>query len=516
MSLTVPQTDLDLQILLQDKLQMTPKDFESKFEVEQVGGKLVLSIRKDSNGKFVWVETHLWTVVNDYVRVLGGSYFKDERKREIPVKKDGNTASTDVPKEVEPYEGMRQRIEKKREAPKEGPIPLKPDAHERMENNLKNIHEAGEKLSYKTEWYDSLVTWIHYRIEGHELDTIQAKHEIGLEIKKSLGKFKRAEWGTKTIAHLAEDIGWSRSEIYHCLKFVTSYPNYEDFQKELSTMVDKPISWHNIKEKILYKSRKEHGQQPEFISIPTTVENLKQDFYMTNVWTLPESRPDGYGSADFRGNCDPTIIDQCLRRYLNPFSAQTVLDPMAGSGTFLDVVRRLNETIPNDKQLIPKAYDLTPKRTGIDPADAEKLATIENETVHLLFCHYPYWTMWKYSDDPNDLSNMPYDGNDELTFIKKLKRIFGEFQRILKKGGYLCILIGNKREQGIIDIEADVSTIGQEFFKLWDKIIVTGTDPACHAHTAHGQWGVVSHRALKGKWTIQNYDVLLVFRKEKE
>jgi len=118
--------------------------------------------------------------------------------------------------------------------------------------------------------------------------------------------------------------------------------------------------------------------------------------------------------------------------------------------------------------------------------------------------------MWKYSEDPKDLSNDSY-----TEFLRDVTDSFEEFYRVLKPKGYLCVLIGNKRESGVIDLESDLSFIGAEIFGfLWDKIITVVGDPAGHAHTAHGGWGLVQHRALKNKWTIQNYDTLLVFRKE--
>ncbi|MFA5365596.1 MAG: ParB N-terminal domain-containing protein [Candidatus Bathyarchaeia archaeon] len=250
--------------------------------------------------------------------------------------------------------------------------------------------------------------------------------------------------------------------------------------------------------------QKEHNTIPLKLQIPKTADNLPQELFPTNVWQLSERRPEGYGSADFRGNCCPTIIDQCLRRYLMPFTLdQKILDPMSGSGTFIDVAVSLGF---NKNQIT--AYDLTPRRDDIQAYDTTKLP-LENDVVDLIFCHYPYWDMWRYSDNPQDLSNCEYP-----EFLNRVEKSFTEFKRVLKPSGYLCVLIGNKRESGVIDMEADISLIGQNVFaSLWDKIITIVGDAAGHASSAHGNWGLVSARALKNKWTIQNYDTLLVFRK---
>jgi ParB-like chromosome segregation protein Spo0J/SAM-dependent methyltransferase len=251
--------------------------------------------------------------------------------------------------------------------------------------------------------------------------------------------------------------------------------------------------------------QQEHNTIPLKLQIPKTADNLKSELFPTNIWDLPQDRPEGYGSADFRGNCCPVIIDQCLRRYLMPFSPDMkILDPMAGSGTFIDVATALGfET----NQII--AYDLTPRREDIQEQDTTSLP-LQNKSVNLVFVHYPYWNMWEYSNNNNDFSNCTY-----TDFLKRVETSYKEYNRVLKEKGYLCVLIGNKRDSGIIDMESDLSLIGQRIFGfLWDKIITIVGDPAGHASSAHGNWGLVSARALKNKWTIQNYDTLLIFRKE--
>lgn len=154
-ALAVPQTALDLQILLQERLEMQPKEFEKQFDVEETDDKLVLKVHRDSNGKCVWLERHLWTVANSYVRELGGSYFKPERKWEIPLKDGTDSEATNkeapseiqtpplkpVPKEIiQDYDKMRSRIENKLE---EGSIPLESNNDGELElANINSIIES--------------------------------------------------------------------------------------------------------------------------------------------------------------------------------------------------------------------------------------------------------------------------------------------------------------------------------------------------------------------------------------
>ncbi|GAH82877.1 unnamed protein product, partial [marine sediment metagenome] len=51
-------------------------------------------------------------------------------------------------------------------------------------------------------------------------------------------------------------------------------------------------------------------------------------------------RDDYAGDKDFHGNCSPQIVEQCIWRFTE--ERDLVVDPMAGSGTALDVCRRFN------------------------------------------------------------------------------------------------------------------------------------------------------------------------------
>lgn len=332
-------------------------------------------------------------------------------------------------------------------------------------------------------------------------EELAKQSKVGRPSKETLSNLTKLS--PKDVTHVRDEVAKklnvSNGQLYKIKKI---YENEEKIPKTVKELDSKKISVHQAFKTL---QQVEHKTQPTKIEPPKSAEGLPNEFFITNVWMLLEKRPDGYGSKDFRGNCDPTIVDQTLRRYLGSSEIQkgvTILDPMAGSGTFIDVAKNLGIT-----NIL--AFDIKPLRDDIQFGDAEKLP-LDNDSIDFVFCHYPYWNMWKYSDHPEDLSNVDYE-----TFLRKVENIFKEFYRILKKNSYLCILIGNKRELGIIDLEAEFSKKGQRYFKLWDKIITVVGDPAGHAHTAHDGWGVVQHRALKNKWTIQNYDTLLVFRKEK-
>ena len=89
----------------------------------------------------------------------------------------------------------------------------------------------------------------------------------------------------------------------------------------------------------------------------------------TTLWEYPSQHYDSasgateQGSKDYQGATPSWVIWQVLERYTR--KNDLVVDPMAGSGTTLDVARDLGRRA--------LAYDLSPSRNDILRADARKL-----------------------------------------------------------------------------------------------------------------------------------------------
>src|SRR5438270_6862120 len=95
-----------------------------------------------------------------------------------------------------------------------------------------------------------------------------------------------------------------------------------------------------------------------------------------------------YGDRGYPGNCSGELIKDLLR-YFRPGS---VLDPMTGGGTCLDVCRELR---------IPcRSSDL---HAGTDACDPRTYAGVG--PVDFVWLHPPYWRQKRYTDDPGELSN---------------------------------------------------------------------------------------------------------------
>jgi DNA modification methylase len=157
----------------------------------------------------------------------------------------------------------------------------------------------------------------------------------------------------------------------------------------------------------------------------------KKGVELTSVWKFG-SREKGFGSHVFHGNCIPQVVRQCILRYSK--EGDLILDSMSGSGTTPDVCKSLGRKC--------LAYDINPMRKDIKKADSAELPLINNK-VSMIFIHLPYWNMIKYSNEKEDLSRKSLDG-----FYAKLYSIFAELKRVLKPGGYICVLVGDKIKNG--------------------------------------------------------------------
>lgn len=124
-----------------------------------------------------------------------------------------------------------------------------------------------------------------------------------------------------------------------------------------------------------------------------------------DIWTFPPARDDTAGSTSYFGVIPPQVVENLLWLYTEP--GDIVFDPFAGSGTTIDVAKRMGRRVwasdrqPSTPTLPIHAHDIT---TGWPEAAPSKVA--------LTILDPPYWQQAKgrYSTDPADLGNMDLDG----------------------------------------------------------------------------------------------------------
>jgi hypothetical protein len=122
-----------------------------------------------------------------------------------------------------------------------------------------------------------------------------------------------------------------------------------------------------------------------------------------NVWSFAKKS----SNVEHFGNSEQRILENLLYLYTEPFDI--VLDPFAGGGSTIDVCkRRLRRYWVSDRKPIVE------REQEIRQLDiAQNLPPLHNRwsDVTLTYLDPPYWRQaaGKYSDDAEDLGNMPLD-----------------------------------------------------------------------------------------------------------
>lgn len=279
--------------------------------------------------------------------------------------------------------------------------------------------------------------------------------------------------------------------------------------KETRKAVEKAPSWLEKKEEIVSSIESTENMltnlSEELTSNNPTNENridtwLNEIEIQYSIWECLDERPEGFGDAGFHGNCSPTIIAAVLRKY-SSLNDEIVFDPVAGSGTFIDVAKLMGY---RDDQIL--ARDIRPLREDIIVGDAIDTKLLD-ESVDFIFAHLPYWKLIEYTEDnPRDASRFSYE-----QFLLWCEEVIIEMKRILRRKRFLVVMIGNLREKGVVDLEAELSIIGSKHLTLWDKVIkrIRTWSP----ETRGQRMGRAIGRAKQHGYTVTNHDTLLIFRK---
>lgn len=152
----------------------------------------------------------------------------------------------------------------------------------------------------------------------------------------------------------------------------------------------------------------------------------------TTFWDFPRQ---SYGLTPKGDNKYPgvtpaLIIYNMIWRYTDP--GDLVVDPMAGSGTTLDVCRE------EKRQCI--GYDIAPTRPDVIQNDSRKIP-LEDNSVDMIFVDSPYGDNIRYNDHPNCIGKI---SSESEKFYDELEKVMKECHRILKPGQVLGWLIGDQ------------------------------------------------------------------------
>lgn len=173
----------------------------------------------------------------------------------------------------------------------------------------------------------------------------------------------------------------------------------------------------------------------------------------TSIWSFPERGKWATHSGKYRGNWSPYVPRNLILRYSKP--GDWVLDQFLGSGTTLVEAKLLNRNgIGID--INPKALSLSKTNLSfqsnsksqifLKKGNAANLSFIKDNRIDFICTHPPYSNIIPYSSDlVEDISLC-----NEKEFIIAMKKVAEESFRVLKKGKYCAVMIGDKRIHGYV------------------------------------------------------------------
>lgn len=167
----------------------------------------------------------------------------------------------------------------------------------------------------------------------------------------------------------------------------------------------------------------------------------------TTLWEYPSQHyGDGkQGDKNYAGATPSWIIWNLLKRYTK--KKHLVVDPMAGSGTTIDVARDLSRRA--------LGYDLQPTRKDIFRADARRLP-LEDAKADFVFIDPPYSQHIRYSGKKECIGEL---SAREPDYYEAMEKVIGEIDRILRPDRYMALYVSDSFEKG-----KAFNPIGMELF----------------------------------------------------
>lgn len=248
------------------------------------------------------------------------------------------------------------------------------------------------------------------------------------------------------------------------------------------------------------KSKKKIKWEPDGFELETNT-----------VWSFPSRGKWATHDAKWRGNWSPYIPRNIILRYSQ--EGDFVLDQFAGGGTTLVEAKLLNRNILG-VDVNPIAIERCKEKCAFECencgnveirlGDARNLDFLEDNSVDLICTHPPYANIIQYSEDiENDLSRL-----DIKDFLREIGKVADESYRVLKKGKFCVILMGDTRKKGMVQTLAfDTMRIFElAGFKLKEIIIKEQ-----HNCKATGYWKTNS---VKFNFLLLAHEYLFVMKKE--
>jgi DNA modification methylase len=227
----------------------------------------------------------------------------------------------------------------------------------------------------------------------------------------------------------------------------------------------------------------------------TTAADDKPRLESTTLWDYPRQSygRTPKGSNKYAGVTPAFVIYNMVKRYTEP--GDLVLDPMAGSGTTIDVCREEGRRC--------MAYDISPTRPDIVQNDARRIP-LEDESIDMVFIDSPYGDNIDYNDQPGNIGRISAEADE---FYEALDRVMAEVYRVLKPGKTLGWLIGDQW------VKKKFTPVG---FRVYEQLCrhFETVDVICVARRSQtSNTGIWHNRALRFNFYLRGFKYLFIMRK---
>lgn len=218
---------------------------------------------------------------------------------------------------------------------------------------------------------------------------------------------------------------------------------------------------------------------------------------VTTLWDYPSQDygPGQQGVPGYKGATPSYIIWNLLQRYTK--ENDLVVDPMAGSGTTLDVARDLGRRA--------LGYDIAPIRKDIFRVDARKLPPELTAKVDFVFVDPPYSTHIRYSDDPRCIGRLDASGPE---YYQAMEQVFAEIHRILKPGRHMALYVCDSfsKRGGLIPIGFELFSRLRRLFAPVDIVAVVRRNKTL-------EMGNYRRAAEEGNYFLRGFNYLFIMQR---
>ena len=232
------------------------------------------------------------------------------------------------------------------------------------------------------------------------------------------------------------------------------------------------------------------------VKLPTfEKEDEKPRLAATTLWDYPRQSygKTPKGSNKYAGVTPAFVIYNMIKRYTEP--GDLVVDPMAGSGTTLDVC--------NEEGRRCKAFDVNPTRPEITRNDARKIP-LPDESVDMIFIDSPYGDNIDYNDQPTNIGKISAETDE---FYDELEKVMVDCYRVLKPGKTIGWLIGDQW------VKKKFTPVGFLVYERLAKHFDTADIICVVRRGQSSNTGIWHNRALRFNFYLRGFKYLFIMRK---